>query len=175
MPDVQVHDGVRRRKQHFFGGRGQPPGGVSTPGHGQGEGPDGYKSSRSVDAVDVGRGRSERSEWSPARCWQPPGKTPATHSRGQEGPFCTREAATGRSRGQEETFCTREAFKKADKAPSGAASERQRVFRRKEGLAPLRGPFPSVSESNQNAGATKGCFLLVSKGLQARALDTLAH
>ena len=56
--------------------------GVSTPGHGQGEGPDGYKSSRSVDAVDVGRGRSERSERSPAHCWQPPGKTPATHSRG---------------------------------------------------------------------------------------------
>ena len=48
-------------------------------------------------------------------------------------------------------------------------------FGEKEGLAPLRGPFPSVSESNQNAGATKGCFLLVSKGLQARALDTLAH
>ena len=48
-------------------------------------------------------------------------------------------------------------------------------FGEKEGLAPLRGPFPSVSESNQNAGATKGCFLLVRKGLQARALDTLAH
>jgi len=41
-------------------------------------------------------------------------------------------------------------------------------FGEKEGLAPLRGPFPSVSESNQNAGATKGCFLLVRKGLQAQ-------
>ena len=59
LPDVQEHDGVRRRKQHFFGGRGQPPGGVSTPGHGQGEGPDGYKFPRSGDAGDVGRGRSE--------------------------------------------------------------------------------------------------------------------
>ena len=56
--------------------------GVSTPGHGQGEGPDGYKFPHSGDAVDVGRGRSERSERSPARCWQPPGKTPATHSPG---------------------------------------------------------------------------------------------
>ncbi len=48
-----------RRKQHFFRGRGQPPGGVSTPGQGQGEGPDGYKFPRSGDAGDVGRGRSE--------------------------------------------------------------------------------------------------------------------
>ena len=44
--------------------------GVSTHGHGQGEGPDGYKFPRSGDAVDVGRGRSERSERSPARWWQ---------------------------------------------------------------------------------------------------------
>ena len=58
--------------------------GVSTPGHGQGEGPDGYKSSRSGDAVDVGRGRSERSERSPARCWQPAGRTSETRSRGQK-------------------------------------------------------------------------------------------
>ena len=57
-------------------------------------------------------------------------------------------------------------------APHRSVSE---FFGEKEGLAPLRGPFPSVSESNQNAGATKGCFLLVRKGLQARALDTLAH
>ncbi len=57
-------------------------------------------------------------------------------------------------------------------APHRSVSE---FFGEKEGLAPLRGPFPSVSESNQNAGATKGCFLLVRKGLQAQALDTLAH
>ncbi len=63
-------------------------------------------------------------------------------------------------------------LQKADKAPHRSVSE---FFGEKEGLAPLRGPFPSVSESNQNTGATKGCFLLVRKGLQARALDTLAH
>ena len=82
--------------------------GVSTPGHGQGEGPDGYKFARSADAVDVGRGRSERSERSPARCWQPAGKTSVTRSRGQERPFCTRQAVTGRSRGQGGPFCTRD-------------------------------------------------------------------
>ena len=76
--------------------------GVSTPGHGQGEGPDGYKFPHSGDAVDVGRGRSERSELSPARCWQPAGRTSETRSQGQKGLFCTREAAAGRSRGQEE-------------------------------------------------------------------------
>ena len=79
--------------------------GVSTPGHGQGEGPGGYKFPRSGDAVDVGRGRSERSERSPARCWQPAGKTSVTRSRGQEGPFCTRKATAGMSRGQEGLFC----------------------------------------------------------------------
>ena len=41
--------------------------GVSTPGHGQGEGPVGSKLSRSDDADDDGRGRSERSERSPLR------------------------------------------------------------------------------------------------------------
>ena len=76
--------------------------GVSTPGHGQGEGPDGYKFPRSGDAVDVGRGRSERSERSPARCWQTAGKTSVTRSRGQERPICPREYQTSRSRGQEE-------------------------------------------------------------------------
>ena len=83
--------------------------GVSTPGHGQGEGPDGYKFARSADAVDVGRGRSERSEWSPARCWQPAGKTSVTRSRGQGRAFCTREHQTSRPRGQRGPFCTREA------------------------------------------------------------------
>ena len=34
-------------------------GGVSTPGLGQGEGPDGYKFPLCGDAGDVGRGRSE--------------------------------------------------------------------------------------------------------------------
>ena len=78
--------------------------GVSTPGHGQGEGPDGYKFPHSGDAVDVGRGRSERSEWSPARCWQSVGKTSVTRSRGQRRPFCTREAVGDRARGQEGRF-----------------------------------------------------------------------
>ena len=41
--------------------------GVSTPGHGQGEGPVGSKLSRRDDADDDGRGRSERSERSPLR------------------------------------------------------------------------------------------------------------
>ena len=42
------------------GGREYPPGGVSTPGHGQGEGPVGYKFPPSGgDAGDNGRGRSE--------------------------------------------------------------------------------------------------------------------
>ncbi len=41
--------------------------GVSTPGHGQGEGPVDSKLSRSDDADDDGRGRSERSERSPLR------------------------------------------------------------------------------------------------------------
>ncbi len=82
--------------------------GVSTPGHGQGEGPDGYKFPHSGDAVDVGRGRSERSERSPARCWQTADKTSVIRSRGQEKPFCTREAAASRSRGQEGLFCSRE-------------------------------------------------------------------
>ena len=41
--------------------------GVSTPGHGQGEGPVGSKLSRSDDAYDDGRGRSERSKRSPLR------------------------------------------------------------------------------------------------------------
>ena len=85
--------------------------GVSTPGHGQGEGPDGYKFPHSGDAVDVGRGRSERSEWSPARCWQSAGKMSVTRSRGHRGPFCTREAAAGWSRGQEGPFCTRDGVK----------------------------------------------------------------
>ena len=83
--------------------------GVSTPRHGQGEGPGGYKFPRSGDAVDAGRGRSERSEWSPARCWQTAGKTSVTRSRGQEKLFCTRKATAGMSRGQEGLFCTREA------------------------------------------------------------------
>ena len=52
--------------------------GVSTPGHGQGEGPDGYKSSLCGDAVDAGRGRSERRERSPACCWHPAGETSVT-------------------------------------------------------------------------------------------------
>ena len=46
--------------------------GVSTPGHGQGEGPVGSKLSRSDDADDDGRGRSERSERSPLRGKLPP-------------------------------------------------------------------------------------------------------
>ena len=79
-PDCTRGDGAMRRRA-----------GVSTPGHGQGEGPDGYKFARSADAVDVGRGRSERSEWSPARCWQSAGKMSVTRSRGQGGPFCTRD------------------------------------------------------------------------------------
>ncbi len=41
--------------------------GVSTPGHGQGEGPVDSKLSRSDDADGDGRGRSERSERSPLR------------------------------------------------------------------------------------------------------------
>ena len=41
--------------------------GLSTPGQGQGEGPVGSKLSRSDDADDDGRGRSERSERSPLR------------------------------------------------------------------------------------------------------------
>jgi len=40
--------------------------GLSTPGQGQGEGPIGSKLSRSDDADDNGRGRSERSERSPS-------------------------------------------------------------------------------------------------------------
>ena len=75
--------------------------GVSTPGHGQGEGPDGYKFAHSGDAVDVGRGRSERSERSPARCWQTAGKTSITRPRGQEGPFCTREGGRRQREGLE--------------------------------------------------------------------------
>ena len=51
-------------------GAGRPgPEGVSTPGHGQGEGPFGSKLSRSDDADDDGRGRSERSERSPSGAW----------------------------------------------------------------------------------------------------------
>ena len=41
---------------------GVDSGSLSTPGQGQGEGPDGCKLSQSDDAADVGRGRSERSE-----------------------------------------------------------------------------------------------------------------
>ena len=49
---------------------GRPgPEGVSTPGHGQGEGPFGSKLSRSDDADDDGRGRSERSERSSSGAW----------------------------------------------------------------------------------------------------------
>ena len=48
-------------------GRLQALAGVPTPGHGQGEGPGGSKLSRSDGADDAGRGRSERSERSPAR------------------------------------------------------------------------------------------------------------
>ncbi len=53
-------------------GRQLPLRGVSTPGHGQGEGPVGSKLSRSDDADDDGRGRSERSERSPLRGKLPP-------------------------------------------------------------------------------------------------------
>ena len=77
------------KKGRFAHGRAEDGGmrrraGVSTPGHGQGEGPDGYKFPHSGDAVDVGRGRSERSERSPARCWQTAGQTSIARSRGQE-------------------------------------------------------------------------------------------
>ncbi len=99
--------------------------GVSTPGHGQGEGPDGYKSPLRVDAVDVGRGRSERSERSPARCWQTAGKTPVTRSRVQKGAFCTREAAETRSRGQEGPFCTREAVAYTSRGQEGLFCTRE--------------------------------------------------
>ena len=53
-------------------GRQLPLRGVSTPGHGQGEGPVGSKLSRSDDTDDDGRGRSERSERSPLRGKLPP-------------------------------------------------------------------------------------------------------
>jgi hypothetical protein len=46
-------------------GDGRDCGGVSTPGHGQGEGPARYEFRGQRDEVDCGRGRSERSERSP--------------------------------------------------------------------------------------------------------------
>ena len=107
--------------------------GVSTPGHGQGEGPGGYKFPRSGDAVDVGRGRSERSERSPARYWQPAGRTSVTQSRGQEGPICTREAAAGRSRGQKGPFCTREAAAGRSRGQEGLFCTREAAASRSRG------------------------------------------
>ena len=133
---IFAHGWSGRRRDAAAGGRVHPRTRA-------GGGPGGYKFPRSGDAVDVGRGRSERSERSPARCWQTAGKTSVTRSRGQEKPFCTREtaasrsrgqgglfctqaAAAGRSRGQRELFCTREGRETA-----GCGSGRDRKQRKK--------------------------------------------
>jgi hypothetical protein len=54
--------------------------------HGQGEGPVGSKLSRSDDADDDGRGRSERSERSPIRGKLPPLRSLA-HQKEEADPF----------------------------------------------------------------------------------------
>ena len=61
-------------------GKAKAAEGVSTPGHGQGEGPDGSKLSRSDGADDDGRGRSERSERSSSAAWGRP-ETPKLNDR----------------------------------------------------------------------------------------------
>ena len=55
-----IHN-IRQRQRHC-GGRKTRPGGLSTPGRGQGEGPAGDKFPRSGDAGNGGRGRSEQWE-----------------------------------------------------------------------------------------------------------------
>ncbi|MBQ3711727.1 MAG: tetratricopeptide repeat protein [Fretibacterium sp.] len=61
-------------------GRPQTAEDVSTPGHGQGEGPGGSKLSQSDGADDAGRGRSERSERSSSAAWGRP-ETPKLNDR----------------------------------------------------------------------------------------------
>ena len=74
--DIKFNHGFKRFRLKSnaaqYCGRQLPLRGVSTPGHGQGEGPIGSKLSRSDDEDDDGRGRSERSERSPLRGNLPP-------------------------------------------------------------------------------------------------------
>ena len=81
--------------------------GVSTPGHGQGEGPVGSKLSRSDDADDDGRGRSERSERSPLRGKLPPLRSLAHKKRGRPflvDPFYSNDAGSYSAAGASSAF-----------------------------------------------------------------------
>ncbi len=132
--------------------------GVSTPGHGQGEGPGGYKFPRSGEAVDVGRGRSERSERSPARYWQPAGKTSVTRSRGQEKLFCTRKATAGMSRGQEGLFCTREAVAYTSRGQRGPFCTREDAASRSRGQRGLFCTREAAASRSRGQGGRGGRF-----------------
>ena len=80
-----VHDDRVRGGMTGRTSRSRPQEDLSTPGQGQGEGPDDSMSERSEDVAGVGRGRSERSERSSSCGWTPRRLRPALRLRSGTG------------------------------------------------------------------------------------------